>query len=175
MSGFLGRPDSTDESDSEAKSESLDSMSQDGNMRGASNPSEHLQQALLGAAAGVPNFATLTTKQYEAFEFMATDPEAWKRKVVGAVGAWSQEKRQQNEYLEGFRESLAEEVRATVGKIDPFLLREMIKTSGHVDEDYVNDFLTGFPVSGVVDAKGTGSNIDGGQLTHGKPANGKRT
>ena len=118
-------------------------------------------------------FATLTDRQYEVIDAMAEDPEEWVRQVLAAVERWSQEKVGHQVHLEAFRAKLTEDQRATTGKIDPFLLDKMIKASKHIDHQYAEDFLAGFPVSGVVDAKGTGTITEGGQLTHGRPAHGR--
>ena len=163
---------STNDCDSNL-SESCDSLEQCDLKSDANNPSDHLQQALQEVASEENGFATLTDRQYDVIDEMASDPDAWVHKVLHAVSHWSEEKVGHQIDLEAFHNSLTEDQKATAGKIDPFLLDQMVKTSRHVDHQYVKDFLAGFPVSGVVDAKGTRTSIEGGQLTHGRPAHGK--
>ena len=67
---------------------------------------------------------------------------------------------------------LKHDQRATVGRLDPFILTEMLKASEHVDQKYVEDLIAGFPVIGKVHSHGTGEPIPGGRRTHGQPAHG---
>ena len=85
---------------------------------------------------------------------------------------WELESRRWENAKQQFWSKLTLEQQATVGKIDPFVLTEMIKATGHVDQRYVEVMLSGFPVTGVVDASGTGEPLPGGRRTHRRPAHG---
>ena len=64
---------------------------------------------------------------------------------------------------------LPEDKRPTVGKLDMFLIDEMIHKAGHTDVDYVRDLFQGFPTTGALQSGGCGEHIEGGQRVHGKP------
>ena len=81
--------------------------------------------------------------------------------MQAALSHWHGRKVFYDEYLQKFRASLPESHAATVGKVDPFVLQEMAQASSTVDKFYVEDFLCGFPVTGVVSAAGTGELIPG--------------
>ena len=83
---------------------------------------------------------------------------------------WEVEATRWKSALEGFRSNLPAESKPTVGKIDPFILTSMLRASGHIDQTYVEALLSGFPLTGKVDAHGVGKNVPGGQRAHGKPA-----
>jgi len=78
-------------------------------------------------------------------------------------------KRELREMNEKFRDNLSKESQGTVGKLDPFLLTEMLKASGHADTRYVEDLLCGFPIVGDLPSGGNGTPIPGGQRVHGRP------
>ena len=103
---------------------------------------------------------------------MSQKPTEWKRTVADSLHVWSQEADRWREALDKFRRNLSDECRSTVGKLDPFILTSMIKASGHIDRDYVEGLLTGFPITGSVDSCGTGTPIPGGQRSHRRPAYG---
>ena len=64
---------------------------------------------------------------------------------------------------------LPEDKKSTVGRLDLFLIDELIQQSGHTDVHYVRDLYRGFPITGALDSGGCGEHIEGGQRVHGKP------
>ena len=86
-----------------------------------------------------------------------------------ALTHWKMRKRELREMNESFRNNLSSENQGTVGKLDPFLLTEMLKVSGHADTEYVADLLCGFPIVGDLPSGENGTPIPGGQRVHGKP------
>lgn len=103
---------------------------------------------------------------------IADRPEEWRQHVTNSISKWKIEAQKLKPHLEGFRSRLSEEQQGTVRKLDPIVLTEMIKTAQHVDQQYVNDLLAGFPITGELHSHGTGKHIPGGQRTHGRPAHG---
>ena len=87
---------------------------------------------------------------------MSERPAEWSSKVLDSLQKWEKEAEQLCESLEGFRQRLSPEQCATVGKLNPFLLDMMMKASGHCDKGYVDALLKEFPVTGSVNAHGTG-------------------
>ena len=57
----------------------------------------------------------------------------------------------------------------TIGKLDLFLMEEMLVAAGHVDTEYVKDLSQGFPVTGRLPDGDCGRPIPGGQRVHGTP------
>ena len=72
---------------------------------------------------------------------MATDPDSYTADVVAQLQYWTKRKealRSVNEYA---KMQLPMDKQPTVGKIDIFLLEEMMVYSGHKDTDYVSDMV----------------------------------
>jgi len=136
------------------------------------NPVDHLATVVAEAPGPMNSWCELTDKQSEVLNFIARWSDKWKAKVRASLQRWRGNKAAQETKLLAFRADLPAAVEATIGKIDPFILQEMVEASGAVDSNYVQDFLCGFPVTSVVGAGGAGTPIPGGQQTHGKPANG---
>ena len=83
---------------------------------------------------------------------------------------WAARKQELSSVNQAFRSSLLPERQGTLGKLDVFLMMDMLQKCGHVDQDYVQDLVDGFPLTGNISAGGLGIPVDGGQRVHGKPA-----
>jgi len=114
----------------------------------------------------------LSGKQREVLSFIAQWSDKWKAKVQTNLKRWQDVKRAQQTKLAAFRADIPAASEATLGKIDPFVLQEMVDACDTVDSTYVHDFLGGFNVTSIVSAGGTGTPIPGGQGTHGTPLHG---
>ena len=68
-----------------------------------------------------------------------------------------------------FRVTLDKEDRGTIGKLDLFLLEELLVASGHIDTEYVRDLAVGFPITGTLEDGSCGVPLPGGQRVHGQP------
>ena len=68
-----------------------------------------------------------------------------------------------------YHSTLAADRRATIGKLDPYLLEEMLHAAGSLDTDFAVDLTQGFPVTGELPACHQGVPVPGGQRVHGKP------
>ena len=113
---------------------------------------------------------TLTRKQEDTIDSIATDSAKWSEKVLKSLSFWREKKKTHEANLEAFKSRLSTEHQATIRKIDPFVLKDMVNASGAIDSEYVEHFLCGFPVTGVIHGGGTGETIPGGQGPHGRPS-----
>ena len=136
------------------------------------DPLEHMEWAMSVLSDHRKPWAELSAKQLACIEFISEDPEQWRLSVVCKLNMWESDCSRWAECLQNFKQNLSVEQLGTIGKVDPFSLNSMVKASGTLDQQYVEDFLEGFPVTGVVSAQGTGYLIRGGQYTHGRPAHG---
>ena len=109
----------------------------------------------------------------DILDLVAKEPEEWSARVHAALVFWRERKSTYKETLSKFKSRLSSALEPTAQKIDPFVLTDMVAASMAIDSEYLPHFLSGFPVSGVVNAGGTGGPIPGGQRTHGRLANGK--
>eukprot|EP00973_Karenia_brevis_P080669 11191341-Karenia_brevis.AAC.1 len=71
-----------------------------------------------------------------------------------------------------WQQSLNHTQQHVLGKLDPFLLQDLLVAAGHEDIDYVNDLLQGFPLTETLSIGGLGTDIDGGQRSRGRPGYG---
>ena len=111
----------------------------------------------------------LTPDQIGNLEMMASDPQAYMAKVSTALQYWAQRKEELRSVNVESVAKLPADKQATVGKIDLFLLNEMITRSNHTDTNYVPDMVAGFPVTGSIPDGGCGTPLQGGQRVHGQP------
>ena len=118
------------------------------------------------------NATVLTHKQRQLIRNLALDPLKCYRKAMEAVSHWRKRKEDLRLLNDKFYAGLHHDLLGTLGKLDPFLLSEMIAQADHVDADYVRDLLQGFPITGEVPCCGTGSYIPGGQRVHQKRGTG---
>ena len=95
------------------------------------------------------------------------------RRVEREICKWRQKKDELYFRNIEFRKGLSSELRGTVGRLDPFILTELLDASSHVDKAYIQDLLNGFPVTGEVPCHGTGTPIPGGGRVHGQPGDGQ--
>ena len=89
-----------------------------------------------------------------------------------SLAQWTGRKNDLAQRNSDFTARLPAELQGTVGRLDPFIIDEMVKASKHVDSGFVFDLIKGFPVSSTVSCCGTGSEVPGGQLVHGRRGHG---
>ena len=106
--------------------------------------------------------SVLTERQRGLIKEVSKDPLQTYRKTEKALTLWRKRKKELEEHNIGFKSRLDVDQMGTVGKLDPFLLSEMLKAADFVDEKYVEDLLIGFPVTGIVPCEGTGTPTPGG-------------
>ena len=101
----------------------------------------------------------------------ARPSETCKRSVGGncELQFWSKRKEELAAVNQSYRATLKPSEQQVVGKLDFFLLQEMVDASQHVDRDYVAALAQGFAVTGNLDDGSLGVPIAGGQRVHGKP------
>ena len=68
--------------------------------------------------------------------------------------------------------TLTEWYRGSLGRLDPFVLQEMLEAIDHCDGAYVADLHRGFNVTGEISLGGLGTSVPGGLLREGKSAAG---
>ena len=51
-----------------------------------------------------------------------------------------------------WQQALPADKRGTLGKLDPFMMKELLVASNHEDTTYCDELLEGFPVTGAVEA-----------------------
>ena len=88
---------------------------------------------------------------------------------------WTARKVSLREVNESYRRTLSPEELGTLGKLDLFLMNEMVLASEHVDTNYVQDLATGFPATGALYDGGLGEQIPGGRRVHNTPGLGGPT
>ena len=115
----------------------------------ACTPLEHLEWAskLPPLSANLPT--PLTSHQQSLLRELATSPDAVYDRVRSALQFWSARKESLRAINESYRSTLSPEELGTLGKLDLFLMNEMVLASEHVDVDYVKDLAAGFPVTGL--------------------------
>ena len=87
---------------------------------------------------------------------------------MAALRNWRMKKHHGQKQLQTWRSSLPKHQQHVVGKLDPFLLGELLQEVSHQDTAYQQDLLAGFPLTGTVGVGGLGEDIEGGQCTHGR-------
>lgn len=136
------------------------------------SPLAHLKGSLKVLTEEREKNSCLSARQIDLIKCICKDRETWYQEVMEALRHWVRRKQFYSPYLEKFKEALPEEVQATIGKVDPFIIDDMVKESGHSDVTYIRDFLTGFSIADNIYGGRVGEVIEGGQKVHGKPANG---
>ena len=111
----------------------------------------------------------LSAAQTELLGALVTCPLEAYRRTNSALLYWRQRRTFHNEKLMKWKSSLPVEKQQVVGKLNPFLLEEMLDHAGHADKQFVTNLLEGFPVTGTVGVGGLGEDIPGGQRSRGRP------
>ena len=112
--------------------------------------------------------ALVTSEQAETASRLVLDPVGLWWSVEEAFRFWQGRKTELAPKVEAWRSTLPADQKDVVGKLDPFLLAEMLSAAGHGDLQYTTDLLAGFPVTGEVGIGGTGTDIPGGQRSRGR-------
>ena len=159
-------PMNEDGSSSDGSSENSD---RDNGLNEATDPISHMNQAeQCGSFCKIPQ-QLLTPKQRQLIQDIADNPLSCYRKAMDELAKWRGVKEELRSFNENFQAGLSVESRGTLGRLDPFIIEDMIQASNFVDKKYVHDLLVGFPVTGEVSCSGTGVEILGGRLVHGRP------
>ena len=165
LSGYAPDENADGVSESEASCGSCGSQA-DSQIR---DPLQHLEWATQLPPPLQSNTRLLSPKQTENLQHMASDPDSYQRSVMAKVEKWTKRKEELHKAHEHFRSTLDDTQRATLGKIDVFLLKELIEATGHTDTKYVEDLMVGFPVTGSISTGNLGTPIPGGQRVNAKP------
>ena len=135
----------------------------------ARSPIEHVSLAL-GSADGLDREASrLTPTQTELLSRLASDPSGVKARAENQLRFWQERKAALSGLTAHYHENLPETRKATLGRLDPYLLEEMVIASGSSDELFVQHLMEGFPITGVIPSGGQGTPVTGGLRVHGRP------
>ena len=142
----------------------------------ACGPIGHLEVSVSffdSLSLGAPDSALLlSTQQQVAIGALKADPMGVHVAVEEALRWWAARKKAGEARLLCWRRGLPAHAQSVLGKLDPFILQEMLQTFAHDDATYVNDLVAGFPVTGAVGLGGLGEDIPGGQRSRGRPGDG---
>ena len=111
----------------------------------------------------------LTPQQVAMVHHHATEPQKLKQAVMDKLKQWTVLKQQFEEVNKIYRASLLPGKQSTLGKLDLFLLDDILTKAGHPDSKYVQDLASGFNVTSIIDAGTLGEWIEGGQRVNRKP------
>jgi hypothetical protein len=111
----------------------------------------------------------LTPEQQSLLKRLVDAPEEVYASVAEKLRFWTARKVYLETSNRHYRNQLTEVEQGTLGKLDLFLLEEMLISAGHVDKDYVSDLAKGFPVTGSLFDGNLGEPIVGGQRVHNTP------
>ena len=111
----------------------------------------------------------LTRQQTDALTYMVTNPDELYAEVTRRLQHWTTRKEQLHQVNTMYREKLDPTLQGTLGRLDLFLLEELLNKSKYHDQDYVKDLAEGFPITGSLPSGNCGVPIPGGQRVHGRP------
>ena len=111
----------------------------------------------------------LTATQIKLLTELTTDPTMVRTRAEEALQRWQTRKRELAAATSAYRANLPEASRGTLGKLDLFLLEEMIVKSGSIDVQFARDLSDGLPITGNISSGGLGEVIPGGQRVNRKP------
>ena len=114
----------------------------------------------------------LTPQQVAMVRHHATEPQKLKATVMEKLKQWTIRKQQFEVVNKVYREQLPTGKRSTLGKLDLFLLDDILSKAGHPDSNYVQDLASGFNVTSSIDAGSLGEWIEGGQRVNRKTGQG---
>ena len=136
-----------------------------------SNPEEHVAFAW-DMPTPHPTPTRLSEHQRSFIQSLATNPSGVHARATAAMQKWSTRKAELEPIQRSFHSSLPEDRRATLGEINIFLVMDMLQACNHSDEQYIQDLVVGFPITGNISAGGLGRPVEGGLSVHGKPGRG---
>ena len=136
----------------------------------ATDPIDHLSKALARTDPLNIQRTKLNPRQEDLLRWMATSPETLMAATTEALDYWRTRKEALRSAREQYVANLPDERKGTLGKLDLFILAEMLQQIDHTDHDFVSDLAKGFPITGDLPSGGLGTPIDGGQRVHGRPA-----
>ena len=131
-----------------------------------------VRHAELAASLPLPTSAfptPLTDRQIANLQRMATNPTELYESAKSKLQRWTRRKEELKAVNTMYRSSLEPTQLATIGKVDIFLLEEMMVYSKHGDHRYIQDMVTGFPVTDSIPSGDCGILILGGQRVRGQP------
>ena len=85
--------------------------------------------------------SALTEKQRQLITSISRDPLKTYRKTEEALIKWRRKKQELEQHNVGFRPRLDAEQKGTVGRLDPFIMLEMLSEADFVDKKYVEDIF----------------------------------
>ena len=132
-------------------------------------PSEHLNSQRKWWENSAPTPANaLSELQRHALSVLAEQPDASYWRTMQALEKWHKRKVTLAPRRDEWWYGLPESKKHVLGKLDPFLLDEMLVEAGHADTDFVEDLLKGFPLTGRVAIGGLGTDIPEGLRSRGR-------
>jgi len=145
------------------------SLSSDEESLEASNPIEHVREAISRRWKFYEG-QSLDEDVLGNIRALARDSKGVDHRRWAALQYWRRRAVALEEERKLFFSKLPSWKRATVGKIHMPLLAEMLEEAGHTDMHLIRDLVVGFKVVGELDAGEQGVSVEGGRLCHGKPA-----
>ena len=118
---------------------------------------------------GAQDRIPLTQTQVDTLVFMVTNPGDLYAEVRDKLRHWTTRKQELSQVNDLYRAKLDHTLMGTIGKLDLFLLEEMLVKSEYHDTEYVTDLSKGFPITGSLPSGNCGIPIPGGQRVHGRP------
>ena len=112
---------------------------------------------------------TLSSEQVRTLQKLAKNILGVAAHAKRQLQFWSKRKAELAAVNQSYRSTLKPSEQQVVGKLDLFLLQEMIDASQHVGRDYAQALAQGFAVTGDLDDGSLGVPIEGEQRVHGKP------
>ena len=114
----------------------------------------------------------LTPNQCTLLRRLVDQPTQLQQEVVRKLHDWTQRKQELRSVNEAYRAQLQPERLGTLGKLDLFLLEDLLHRAGHEDAEFVKDLASGFPVAGGLSIGGLGEPLPGGQRSNRRPGMG---
>ena len=111
----------------------------------------------------------LSHKQLQLLRRLTTDPNQLHQEVTQKLQRWTTRKQELQAVNSTYRTRLPQGRQSTLGKLDLFLMEEMLLEAQHTDVDYVKDLAAGFAVTGTLDPGSLGDPIPGGQRSNRRP------
>ena len=92
---------------------------------------------------------------------MAEDPYRFRARTEEALAHWRQRKEALKEVNQKYHSTLPQTRQGTIGRLDLFLMEELLVASKRFDASYVEDLAEGFSVTGNISSGGCGEEIPG--------------
>ena len=133
------------------------------------NPLAHMAWAKSLPPPSATGSSRLRGVQVEAIRSLTCGPDKLYADVTEKLQFWTRRKAELESVSASYRATLDSTLHGTLGRLDLFLLEEMLVRSKRKGADYVSDLAKGFPITGSIPAGQCGTPIPGGQSVHGRP------